>query len=412
MSGRIEKVTFRGAQGAALAGRLDLPVGPPRAYALFAHCFTCSKDIFAASRVSQRLAEQGFAVLRFDFTGLGASDGEFGNTNFSSNVEDLVAAAAFLREEYEAPKLLVGHSLGGAAVLKAAGNIPEAEAVATIAAPADPEHVKRNFRANLEEIETTGEATVALAGREFLIKRQFLDDIAVQSLHDAIGGMGKALLVFHSPLDATVSIDNASAIFLAAKHPKSFVSLDRADHLLTRREDAAYVADVLSAWAGRYLPPMVGNLQQPVQGEVPAQGEVIVREAGEGIFPQLIAAGRHRLRADEPEKVGGTDTGPDPYSYLLASLGACTSMTIRMYAERKGYPLERAEVRLKHAKVHARDCAECETKSGKIDRIEREVELLGDLTDEQRADLMRIADRCPVHRTLHSEISVVTRMVD
>lgn len=406
MSGRSEKVSFPGADGAMLAGRLDWPLGCPRAFALFAHCFTCSKETFAASRISQGLAARGFAVLRFDFTGLGGSDGDFGNTNFSSNIDDLVAAAAFLREAHDAPKLLVGHSLGGAAVLKAAAQVPEARAVVTIGAPSDPEHVKQNFGAAVEEIEREGQATVSLAGREFQIKKQFLDDIAGQSIHAAVSELRLALLIFHSPMDNTVSISNAGEIFQAARHPKSFVSLDDADHLLTRREDSIYVAKVLAAWATRFLPAVNDGLASP------PQGEVTVREAGEGIFPQILAAGRHRMRADEPEKVGGTDSGPDPYSFLLAGLGACTAMTIRVYAERKKYPLERAEVRLKHAKVHADDCATCETKAGKIDLIEREIELLGDLTDEQRADLIRIADRCPVHRTLHSEIHVETRLAD
>lgn len=405
MSGRSEKVRFPGADGSMLAGRLDWPLGRPRAFALFAHCFTCSKETFAASRISQGLAARGFAVLRFDFTGLGGSGGDFANTNFSSNIDDLVAAAAYLREAHEAPKLLVGHSLGGAAVLKAAAQMPEALAVVTIGAPSDPEHVKQNFGAKIEEIEREGQATVSLAGREFQIKQQFLDDIAGQSIHAAVAQMRRPLLIFHSPLDNTVSISNAGEIFQAARHPKSFVSLDDADHLLTRRADAMYVAKVLAAWATRFLPELDDGLASP------PQGEVTVREAGEGIFPQVVAAGRHRMRADEPEKVGGTDSGADPYSFLLAGLGACTTMTIRMYAERKGYPLERVEVRLKHAKIHADDCAECETKAGKVDLIEREIELLGDLTDEQRADLMRIADRCPVHRTLHREIHVETRAV-
>jgi uncharacterized OsmC-like protein/alpha/beta superfamily hydrolase len=405
MTGRSEKVEFVGATGVMLAGRLDWPLGKPRAFALFAHCFTCSKDIFAASRVSQGLAARGFAVLRFDFTGLGASEGEFANTNFSSNIGDLVAAADYLRGHHEAPKLLVGHSLGGAAVLKAAPLIDEVLAVSTIGAPSDPDHVRHNFDAQLDDIKADGEATVSLAGREFKIKKQFLDDIATQSITDAVAGMRKALLVFHAPMDSTVSIDNAGVIFQAAKHPMSFVSLDKADHLLTRREDGNYVAKILSAWASRFLPELDDGLISP------SQGEVTVREAGEGISPQVIAAGRHRMRGDEPEKVGGTDSGPDPYSYLLAGLGACTSMTIRMYAERKGYPLERAEVRLKHAKVHATDCEECETKSGKIDVIQREIELLGDLTEEQRTDLLRIADRCPVHRTLHSEIHIESVLV-
>ncbi len=405
MPGRSEKVTFPGADGVSLAGRLDWPVGRPRAFALFAHCFTCSKDIFAANRVSEGLAARGFAVLRFDFTGLGMSEGEFANTNFSSNIADLLAASAYLREHYEAPKVLVGHSLGGAAVLKAAAELEEVAAVATIGAPAEADHVRHVFGAQAEEIEEKGETTVQLAGREFTIKKQFLEDIASHSLSDAIRRMGKALLIFHAPLDQIVSVDNAGMIFQAAKHPKSFVSLDDADHLLSRREDAGYVADVLSAWANRYLPALEDELESP------PPGEVTVREAGEGTFPQVIAAGRHRLHADEPERLGGSDTGPDPYSFVLAGLGACTSMTVRLYAERKGYPLERAEIRLRHQKIHAEDCEECETKAGKLDRIDREIELLGELTEEQKTDLVRIADRCPVHRTLDSEIQIKTQLV-
>ncbi len=407
MTARSEKVTFPGAGGESLFGRIDWPAGGPRAFALFAHCFTCSHEIFAAERVSRGLADRGFAVLRFDFTGLGASEGEFANTGFSSNVADLVAAADFLRSQHRAPSLLVGHSLGGAAVLKAAAAVPEAAAVATINAPADPEHVKHAFKADLTRIENEGEADVTLAGRTFRITRQFLADIEGQNMRDALGKLGKALLVFHAPRDAIVSIDNASAIFTAAKHPKSFVSLDGANHLLTRREDAVYVADVLAAWAGRYLPEeSTAEEGRPVT----PQGEVLVREAGEGTFPQIVDAGKHRFWADEPESVGGTDTGPDPYSFLLTALGTCTAMTIRLYADRKNYPLERAEVRLRHAKIHAHDCTECETKKGKIDRIEREITLSGSLTEDQRTDLLRIADRCPVHRTLHGEISVISRL--
>jgi putative redox protein len=408
MATRSEKVTFPGAAGGSLAGRIDWPVGAPRAFGLFAHCFTCSHEIFAAERVSRGLAGLGFAVLRFDFTGLGASEGEFANTGFSSNVADLIAAADFLRAQYQAPKLLVGHSLGGAAVLKAAADVPEVAAVATINAPSDPEHVKRAFKADLSRIESDGEADVTLAGRKFRITREFLEDIEGHALRDAIGKLGKALLVFHAPRDGIVSIDNASAIFTAARHPKSFVSLDDADHLLTRREDATYVANVLAAWAGRYLPQ--AEVADESQSEVP-QGEVLVREAGEGTFPQLVSAGKHRLRADEPESVGGTDTGPDPYSFLLTALGSCTAMTIRLYADRKKYPLEHVKVRLQHAKIHASDCSECETKEGKLDRIEREIELSGPLDEDQRADLLRIADRCPVHRTLHGEILVTSRLV-
>ncbi len=410
MTVKSEKVTFAGSDGATLAARLDLPAGRPRAYALFAHCFTCNKDIFAAARIAHGLAERGIAVLRFDFTGLGASEGDFANTNFSSNIEDLVLAADFLRERHQAPALLVGHSLGGAAVLAAAARVPEAKAVATIAAPADPAHVAAHFTEARPEIEAAGEAEVLLVGRPFRIKKQFLEDIEAHRLEDAIAGLRKALMVFHAPRDEIVGIDNASRIFLAAKHPKSFVSLDNADHLLSRRADAVYVAEVLAAWAGRYL----GEAAQAEEASAPraADGEVVVEETGAGKFTQRIAAGRHLLSADEPEAMGGLDSGPSPYDFLLAGLGACTSMTLRLYAERKGLALERTRVTLSHDKIHAKDCADCETKEGKVDRIRRRIQITGDLTPEQRARLMEIADKCPVHRTLQSEVSIETEAAE
>ncbi len=403
MAVKTEKLTFTGAGGEALAARLDLPAGAPAAYALFAHCFTCSKDIFAAQRIAAGLAERDIAVLRFDFTGLGHSEGEFANTNFSSNVADLVKAADHLRATRAAPKLLVGHSLGGAAMLAAAARVPEAVAVATIGAPADPGHVAHLFRDAAPEIEAKGEAVVELAGRSFRIKKQFLDDISGHNLDAAIGGLGKALLVFHAPRDATVGIENAGHIFGAAKHPKSFVSLDGADHLLSRKADAVYVARVLAAWAGRYL-----GVEDARPALAAAPGAVVVRETGAGRFAQEIAAGPHALRADEPVEYGGDDSGPGPYDLLLAALGACTSMTVRMYAERKGWPLERVSVTLSHDKIHAEDCAECETREGRVDRIVRRLALAGDLDGAQRARLFEIADKCPVHRTLASEVSIVT----
>jgi putative redox protein len=324
-----EKLSFAGTGGQELAARLEKPRGRSHAVALFAHCFTCTKDIFAAARIAAGLASRGIAVLRFDFTGLGHSEGEFANTNFSSNVDDLVAAADHLRSLGTAPKIVIGHSLGGAAVLAAAGRIPEAVAVATIGAPADPAHVQHLFQAARPEIEAKGEAEVLLAGRPFTIKKQFLEDIEATRLEAAIGDLRKALLVFHAPRDATVGIENAGRIFGAAKHPKSFVSLDDADHLLTRRQDANYVAEVLAAWAGRYL----GLAQaEPLKA---ATGTVVVQEAGEGKFAQHVAAGPHQLRADEPLSVGGEDSGPGPYDLVMAGLGACTSMTLRLYAERR-----------------------------------------------------------------------------
>ena len=407
MAMKSEKLTFPGSSGGQLAARLELPAGPPRAYALFAHCFTCTKDIFAASRIAASLAEQGIAVLRFDFTGLGASEGDFANTNFSSNVEDLVRAADYLRETRQAPKLIIGHSLGGAAVLAAAGQVPEAVAVATIGAPAEPAHVAHHFTGSREEIEAEGEAEVLLVGRPFRIKKQFLEDIEAQRLESAIAGMRKALIVFHAPRDQTVGIENAGKIFGAAKHPKSFVSLDDADHLLSRKADAIYVANVLGAWAARYL----GEIDL-AEGPRAKEGTVVVEETGEGRFTQVIAAGPHRMRADEPESYGGLESGPSPYDLVLAGLGACTSMTLRMYAGRKKLPLDKVQVTLSHQKIHAQDCAECETKDGRIDRIERRIRMTGNLDQDQRRQLLAIADRCPVHKTLESEVQVVTEAAD
>jgi uncharacterized OsmC-like protein/pimeloyl-ACP methyl ester carboxylesterase len=406
MAPSSKAITFPGASGGALAARLDGPLAPPLAYVLFAHCFTCSKDTRAAAYISEALAESGLAVLRFDFTGLGGSEGEFANTNFSSNVADLLAAADWLRREHRAPAILVGHSLGGAAMLAAAAKIPEARAVVTIGSPAEPAHLGHLLRDSRETIERTGEATVDIGGRTFHVKKQLLEDIASQKIAEALPRLGKALLVMHSPKDTIVNIDNASKIFLAAKHPKSFVSLDSADHLLSGRGDARYAAGVIAAWAQRYLGV------EPEQVPEAPEGRVLVRETREGKFSNQVIVGRHVFRADEPVAVGGNDTGPSPYDLLCAALGACTAMTIRSYADLKKLPLERATVELKHDKIYAADCAECETREGKVDRIERIVRLEGDLTPEQRAKLLEISNKCPVHRTLHSEVSIVTSLDD
>ena len=399
-------VHFPGAFGTPLAARLDLPAQAPLAYALFAHCFTCSKDSLAATRIGAALTERGFGVLRFDFTRLGGSDGDFANTNFSSNVADLVAAANWLRAQHQAPAILIGHSLGGAAVLAAAHEIPEAAAVATIGAPYDPGHIQHLFGDAAPAIKANGEAEVTLAGRKFNIRKQFLDDLASQQSGERLAALRKALLILHSPRDTTVNIDNAARIFMAAKHPKSFVSLDTADHLLTARVDAIYVASVLAAWASRY----VKVHDSPAPAAPGAPGVVSVSETHEGKFTQTVSVGAHRTRADEPAAVGGDDAGFTPYDLLLAGLGACTSMTLRMYADQKKWPLEHVSVRLRHEKIHAQDCADCETREGKIDQIERDIEIIGELDDAQRARLMEIADKCPVHRTLHSEVSIKTRM--
>ncbi len=403
---KSEKVEFTGSLGDKLAARLELPdAGKPRAFALFAHCFTCTKDIFAAQRIAAGLADAGIAVMRFDFTGLGHSEGEFANTNFSSNVGDLVSAADFLRESYEAPRIIIGHSLGGAAVLAAAPRVPEAVAVATIGAPAEAAHVQHLFQEARPEIEAKGEAEVLLAGRPFRIQKHFLEDIEGHKLAETLGSLKKALLVFHAPRDATVGVENAGKIFAAAKHPKSFVSLDDADHLLSRKSDAVYVATVLAAWATRYL---ADGAEAPKLTAAP--GTVVVQETGAGRFTQRIVAGGHALSADEPASVGGDNSGPTPYDLLLAGLGACTSMTLRVYAARKLLPLERVTVTLKHDKIHAEDCADCETRAGRLDHIARQIELEGALDEAQRAKLLEIADKCPVHRTLESEVKIETRL--
>jgi len=403
---QTQSVSFPGASGATLAARLEAPTDRPRAYALFAHCFTCSKDSKAATYISAALAGRGIAVLRFDFTGLGGSEGDFANTNFSSNIGDLVAAAAFLRKTYHAPAILIGHSLGGTAMLAAAEKIPETLAVATIGSPYGPDHVLRLLKNSLGAIQAEGEALVDIAGREFRIKKQFLDDIGGRKLGDTVARLGRALMVMHSPRDTIVDIDNATKIFMAAKHPKSFVSLDPADHLLSRREDAFYAGQLLAAWAERYLDA------RPNEIPAPPPGKVLVRETREGKFTNQVFAGRHVIRADEPVAAGGLDSGLSPYDLLCAALGACTAMTLRSYADLKGIPLERVSVELKHEKIHAIDCAECETKEGKIDRIERLIGLEGTLDRAQRDKLLEIANKCPVHRTLHSEVLIPTRLAD
>ncbi len=404
-----ERFQFQGSEGQQLAAALDRPEGPVRAYALFAHCFTCGKDVLAAKRIAVALAARGIAVLRFDFTGLGSSEGDFANSTFSSNVTDLVRAADHLRKAYAAPALLIGHSLGGAAVLAAASQIPEAKAVATIAAPSDPAHVTGLFAGSIGKIREQGEAEVSLAGRPFTIKRAFLDDITEHSLMGHVTKLHKALLVMHAPTDDTVGIDNATRIFVAAKHPKSFVSLAGADHLLSDRRDSLYAADVIAAWVSRYL-----DGQEPDENADASEAprEVVVRETRNGKFQQTVTVGPHQLLADEPLSSGGDDTGLAPYDFLLAALGACTSMTMRLYAERKALPLERTTVRLRHSKIHAEDCAECETKAGMLDQIERVITMEGALDVEQRKRLMEIADRCPVHRTLTSEVRILTSGAD
>ena len=399
-----ERITFPGHSGDTLSARLDLPDGPHLATALFAHCFTCSKDIPAARRIAARLASMGIAVLRFDFTGLGHSKGEFANTTFSSNVGDLQAAAEYLTQRGMAPTMLIGHSLGGAAVLRAAGDMDGIKAVVTIGAPYDPEHVTHNFSDALADIETEGKAKVDLGGRPFTIGKAFVDDVKAQNLAPAIGSLKAALLVMHAPRDSVVGLENATNIFTAARHPKSFVTLDDADHLITESKDAEYAAEVITAWVGRYL-----KLTPPAPPIGAPEGIVRVSEADANGFLQDVQAGPHHILADEPLAYGGTNRGPSPYGLMAAGLGACTSMTLRMYARRKGWPLKHVSVDVSHNKVHAQDAIT--PTSANIDLFRRRITVEGALSDEQRQKLLEIADKCPVHKTLEVSSRVETVMV-
>lgn len=398
-----KKVEFP-SQGQYLAGLLETPDQKTRAYVLFAHCFTCGKDIAAASRISRFLVQHGFAVFRFDFTGLGNSDGDFANTNFSSNTEDLLSAAHFLEKNYQAPQLLIGHSLGGAAVLAMASQLPKVKAVVTIGAPYEASHVIHNFDAHLDKIEQSGSAKVSLGSREFTIKKQFLDDLRNQTT-EHIQHLNKALLVLHSPIDLTVDISDAEKIYKAAKHPKSFVSLDTADHLLSKSIDSEYVAQTISGWASRYLPaPEISTVNI-------TKGHVLVAELDHK-FQQEVFSDSHHWYADEPTQSGGKNSGPDPYEHLLAALGTCTAMTIRMYADHKKIPLQHVEVSLSHERNYLNDADKASEHDEKIESLLRKVQLFGPLSDNEKKRLMEIADRCPVHRTLHNNPQILTVLID
>jgi len=399
-----ERLRFPGASGDQLAARLELPEGELRAYALFAHCFTCSKDLRAAREISRALAGSGFAVLRFDFTGLGESEGDFAESDFSSNVADLVAAADFLRAEREAPRLLVGHSLGGTAAIVAAARISEVRAVATIGAPSEAAHVRETLLHANPDLEGTDEAEVELAGRRFRIRRGLLEDLERQNVEAAVAGLGRPLLVLHAPSDEIVGVEHAERLFAAARQPKSLIALDGADHLLTGAEDARWTAKLLAGWAGRYA----GEAGE-VRSAALEWGQVVVTGGASGYAVEAVSPG-HRWRADEPVERGGTDTGPTPYDLLLSALGACKAITVRMYADRKQWPLKGIRILLRHSRIHAEDCADCETKEGLLDRIETELELLGPLADGQRERLHEIADKCPVHKSLKAEIDIQSRL--
>ncbi len=401
---RSQKVSFTNTNGYELSARLELPVNQhPHTYAVFAHCFTCNKNLTAVRNISRALNMNGIAVLRFDFTGLGESEGEFADTNFTSNVDDLVAATHFLAENYHKPNIMIGHSLGGAAVLCAASQLPDLKAVVTIGAPFNPQHVSHLFEEGIEEIEATGAASINIGGRSFKVKKQFLDDLKRQYVEDKLKNLRKALLVMHSPQDKTVEIENAKRIYSTAHHPKSFVSLDGADHLLSDKKDSLYVGDMIACWSKRYI-------NQPEKETLKVEKQVAVRLGSEG-FTTDVMVRQHSLTADEPESVGGNDFGATPYELVAAGLGACTAMTIQMYARRKKWQVDEVTVHLEHKKDYADDMdAVMDEKKRKIDKFEREIILEGDLDDAQKKRLLEIADRCPVHRTLHEEVEVVTQL--
>lgn len=404
---KFEKLTFKNKDGHDLSARLEFPVEEkPLAYALFAHCFTCGKDLVASRNISRALTANGIAVLLFDFTGLGDSEGDFESSDFSGNISDLFSASDYLEENYEVPKLLIGHSLGGAAVLFAAEQLQHIEAVVTIAAPFDPYHLTKMISDDLDRIKEKGEAEVSIAGRPFTIKQSFIDDLDKHDAEETAKKLKKPLLIFHSPQDKTVNIENAAKIYTAAHHPKSFISLDGANHLLTDKRDSEYVGNVIAGWVRRYL-----KVEEQEKTTLKSEAKVAVQTPDDSYTTQ-IKAGKHRLIADEPEDVGGADKGPTPYDLLSSALGACTSMTLQMYSRRKEWDLKEVIVHLNHDKDYAEDCTDCEKSTAKIDQFERKIELKGDLDEKQRKKLLEIADKCPVHKTLHSDISVKTSLVD
>lgn len=402
----LQKMTFKNKEGDTLVGRLELPADRnPHNFALFAHCFTCGKNLSAIKHISRALTANGFGVLRFDFTGLGESEGDFAESNFSGNIEDLVAAAEFLKEHHKSPTLLIGHSLGGAAALYAAPNIPSIKAVATIAAPSNPTHVKRLLKGSLEDIEQLGAAIVKLGEREFTIKKQFLDDLDKTPLSEVLQTLNKSILIMHSPQDNLVGIKNAEEIYKAGRHPKSFISLDGADHLLTDRNDSRYVGQVIAQWANRYID--IENEKLP-----DTHHQVVASLGASDGFTTRMKVGNHYQTADEPIKVGGNDFGPSPYELVSAGLAACTAMTLHMYAKRKKWPLANVEVHTSHSKIHSEDCEDCESPTAKLDTFERELKLTGDLDESQKNRLLEIADKCPVHRTLHATVRVNTKLIE
>jgi uncharacterized OsmC-like protein/alpha/beta superfamily hydrolase len=398
-----KKVEFVNSKGIKLSGKLELPVNQlPKSYAIFAHCFTCNKNLNAVKNISRALTSQGFGVLRFDFTGLGESEGDFSATDFSSNIEDLEDVAEYMIKEFGAPELLIGHSLGGAAVIFASAKIPSIKSVATVGAPSSPQHVQHLFKSNIEEIKENGVAIVEIGGRSFPISAQFIEDISGKNMNKVLYSLNKPLLIMHSPQDKVVEIKNAAEIYSAAKHPKSFISLDGADHLLSKKEDSVYAGSVIAQWASRYI-----KLNE--EETIKTSEQVVVKIGNKGLTTDILAAG-HPITADEPESAGGDNFGPSPYDLLLASLGACTAMTLRLYADRKKWNLDEVIIHLSHGKTYTADCKNCDEKGAKLDHIEKSISLIGNLDDSQKQRLLEIADKCPVHKSLSNTIIIKSEL--
>jgi putative redox protein len=402
----IEKVAFTNKDEEKLAGRLELPLNQkPHNFVIFAHCFTCTKNLTAIKNIGRALTDAGFGVLRFDFTGLGESEGDFENTNFSGNVADLIEAAHFLEKNYNSPTLLIGHSLGGAAAIFAAAQIESIRAVAVINAPSHPSHVLHLLKNSTTEITQNGKAKVNLGGIDFTIKKQFLDDLQNKPLQKVVGELRKALLILHAPQDKIVGIKNAEEIYKAAHHPKSFISLDGVDHLLSKKEDSVYVGKIIASWATRYV-------AIPKDEEIKSKSKVAASLDAEDMFTTHLKLGDHHFIADEPTDFGGSNFGPSPYEFVSAGLAACTAMTLQMYARRKKWELANVTCHINYSKEHAVDCQHCEDDAAKIDTFTREINITGNLSQVQKQKLLEIADKCPVHKTLHSPTQVITKLLE
>jgi len=404
---KSEKLNFKNSDGLQLSAKLDFPEGKPLAYALFAHCFTCGKDLAAARNIIRALTAEGIAVMSFDFTGIGHSEGAFEETSFGSNIKDLEDASNYLESNYESPKIIIGHSLGGAAALFAGASLKNIEAVVTVAAPFDPYHVTHLMGGDIEKIKKEGKAEVNIGGRPFMVSKKFVEDLSSHDPEEVAKSLRKPLLIMHSPQDTTVGIENAAKIYKAAHHPKSYISLDGANHLLSNRKDSRYVGSLIAAWVQKYLETPTNSKQD----ELKTSAQVAVETKQES-YTSRIKAGKHKLIADEPTDVGGNDLGPSPYDLLSAALGACTSMTLQMYAKRKKWDLESALVHVNHQKTHFEDCEDCEEKGTKIDLFERQIELKGNLDQSQKERLLEIANKCPVHKTLHADVKVNSSLLN